>query len=363
MRGHYQFLDLLRGLAALAVVGLHLAVVSPAPLLFPHAYLAVDFFFMLSGFVLSAAYEEKAKAGLSLKDFALIRMMRLFPLSIAGVIIGSSFLIYRGLIEPSVAPELGHLSLAGLLNAMMIPAPKVGDQPWLLPTDAALWSLFFECVVNLVWWVFLARRQTRTIACVMLACGLAFCLFAVSKGTTDIGFLLTPFHLVAGFVRAMFGFSIGVLIYRMKPKPFASAPVWMPLALCAAFVALTVGGSRADGPAPYDLFACVICLPALLYGAVLMPCATGGRFSRFMGALSYPLYVLHYPCVLMTGTIVAAWGFEARWSLYLIYVPLIGLATVMDRHYDRPMRERLSALLKRERIPPRYDLAKGTSSS
>jgi len=358
MHGHYLFLDLLRGLAALTVVGLHLACVSPAPMLFPHAYLAVDFFFMLSGFVLSAAYEEKAKAGLSLKDFAIIRLLRLLPLSIAGVATGCIFLILRGVIEPSVVPSLMHLSLSGVLNAMLIPAPKVADQAWLLPTDAALWSLFFELTTNLVWWAFLVRRPTRAITCVTIVCGGLLCAFAWNKGTTDLGFLFTPFHLVAGFMRAMFGFSIGVLIYRMKLAPLVKAPPWMPLAICGAFVALTVGLSQSDGPALYDLLACVFCLPALLYGAALLPTATGGRASRLMGALSYPLYVMHYPFVLLTGTIVATSKVELHWSLYLIYGPLIGIALLMDRYYDRPVRQQLSRLFSRRHKVSRYDLAK-----
>jgi len=353
MRGHYQFLDLLRGLAALTVVGLHLACVSTAPMLMPHAYLAVDFFFMLSGFVLSAAYEEKAHAGLGFKDFLLIRVLRLFPLSVAGVAIGSLFLILRGVIEPSLAPHMAHWSLAALLNAAMIPAPRVADQAWLLPTDAALWSLFFELVTNLVWWALLVRRPTWMIAGVTLVCGLCLGLFAASKGTTDLGFLLTPFHLIAGFTRAMFGFSVGVLICRMKPQPLAHVPFWLPAALCAGFVALTIGFTKGDGPAPYDSLACFLFLPALLYGAAMMPCATGGKFSRIMGALSYPLYVLHYPCVLLTGTLVAASGLDVHWALYLIYVPLICVALALDRYYDRPLRQHLSRWLDRERNPPR----------
>ena len=94
-RRRYETLDALRGLAALAVVVFHLGQVRLAPDLVPHGYLAVDFFFVLSGFVVAHAYEEALRGSLSFRSFALRRAIRLYPLAILGATAGLALLILK----------------------------------------------------------------------------------------------------------------------------------------------------------------------------------------------------------------------------------------------------------------------------
>src|ERR1700712_1409072 len=84
----YHTLDALRGLAAIAVVGFHISQVKLEPVLVPYGYLAVDFFFVLSGAVVAHAYEKQLRAGLSWQAFFVKRVIRLYPLALLGTALG-----------------------------------------------------------------------------------------------------------------------------------------------------------------------------------------------------------------------------------------------------------------------------------
>lgn len=94
---HYAILDGLRGVAALTVIWYHVFegfATSPLDQKFNHGYLAVDFFFILSGFVVGYAYDDRwagrrAGGGMRMRDFLKRRIVRLHPMVVLGSVLGA----------------------------------------------------------------------------------------------------------------------------------------------------------------------------------------------------------------------------------------------------------------------------------
>ena len=123
---HYDILDGLRGVAAIMVVWFHLFeayATSHLDQRINHGYLAVDFFFILSGFVIGYAYDDRWKKKMSVKDFLKRRLIRLHPMVVMGAVIGAVMFYFQGCSVWDVsAVSLSMLLTATLLNALLIPA-------------------------------------------------------------------------------------------------------------------------------------------------------------------------------------------------------------------------------------------------
>lgn len=95
---HYELLDGLRGVAALLVVfyhifeGLSFAAGGTLITVINHGYLAVDFFFILSGFVIGYAYDDRLGKSMSLGNFFKRRLIRLHPMIVMGSCAGCDIL-------------------------------------------------------------------------------------------------------------------------------------------------------------------------------------------------------------------------------------------------------------------------------
>ncbi|MBX9883444.1 MAG: acyltransferase [Novosphingobium sp.] len=173
MVGHnrYRLLDEMRGIAALAVLVFHIGTRGGGPLIVPNGFLAVDFFFMLSGFVIAEAYEARLARGLSFADFALRRLVRMAPVAMLGALAGGAYLAARAFAAPLRSDPLRDVIGANLLNLMILPKLWHGRATgWeMYPANGPLWSLFFEIAVNLVWAAFLAGRGTRLLGGLVIA--------------------------------------------------------------------------------------------------------------------------------------------------------------------------------------------------
>src|SRR5271156_4792125 len=126
-RQHFATLDGLRGVAAIIVLALHVLGPLVDISLTPHAGLAVDFFFCLSGFVIGYAYEDRLLKTMSFLEFATARVIRLYPLIIAGLLLGAMTFIVKAVIshQPAFAPRF---LTAFALEAFLRPAPPIlGD--------------------------------------------------------------------------------------------------------------------------------------------------------------------------------------------------------------------------------------------
>jgi peptidoglycan/LPS O-acetylase OafA/YrhL len=148
-----EFLDAQRGVAAFCVVLLHLFSFQMLPRVLPNAYLAVDFFFVLSGFVLAHAYGHRLGLDMSFREFAMSRIIRLYPLALVSMLIGLSIILLKYLAYPDKVPHLPVILQAAALNLFILPDLAVNKlfKTGVFPLNGPIWSLSLELFFNLLW--------------------------------------------------------------------------------------------------------------------------------------------------------------------------------------------------------------------
>lgn len=175
---HYALLDGLRGVAALFVVWYHVfegfgfaqsvnGVDDGLITSFNHGYLAVDFFFILSGFVIGYAYDDRWAKGFTLGQFAKRRLIRLHPMVVAGAVIGLITFCLQGAVKwDGTHVATSAIMLALLCTMFLIPAvpgtaPEVRGNGEMYPLNGPSWSLFFEYIGNIIYPCFFAVSPPR----------------------------------------------------------------------------------------------------------------------------------------------------------------------------------------------------------
>lgn len=290
-------LDLLRGIAALCVVLFHVHIFWPqvaAP--FSKAYLAVDFFFMLSGFVLTRTYHHRFQAGLKTLGFMRLRLKRLWPTIALGAVLG---LLSQMHIYPAE-----ELALYFALNLAVLPFLAGGV---VFPLNGVIWSIFFELVANFFHARVLARMSQIALAALAASMVLVM-VFAVLKlesfgaGTWDVGSWQGNF--VAGLPRVMLSYVIGSLLYlRFGDRARAGVPPWFaPVLLPVAMIA----GWAIGGGWGFDMLFVLLVCPAVLM-AGLASFGWAGPIERVAGDLSFPLYAVHVPILLLAAEAGLPW--------------------------------------------------------
>jgi peptidoglycan/LPS O-acetylase OafA/YrhL len=288
-------LDGLRGVAALAILWLHIRQAalwsSTWP---PNAALSVDFFFCLSGFVIAHAYEDRLKAAMGFWPFAKQRLLRLMPLSMLGALLGGSVLLLHSFASHD-APAI-NVAAATALNFFMLPSfGLIADRPEVFATDGPLWSLFWELIINAGFALAALRLTTpRLISLVLVGAALTIWTSA-TQGNLDVGSRNVTF--VFGFCRVLFPFSCGVLIRRLPVTPNRLSPLLFGL-LFALLLGPAIG---AIGQALVVLVA----FPLIVWlGAGAQVGPRIGSACRWIGRLSYPLYAVHHPLMRTLGTVM-----------------------------------------------------------
>lgn len=282
--GRLPGLDMLRGVAALCVVGLHLfAIYGDIPNVFGKGYLAVDLFFMLSGYVMARTYEPRMARGLSPISFFLARYRRLWPIMAVGGLIG----LPKLWLDP---PVIGF-AVAAVFNLLLLPIPAVGVA---FPLNIPAWSIFFELTANLIHGLILWRLGARwLLALAAVTIPLAFWV-GLKYATFDVGAHTEDYF--AGLPRVLLSYLAGIVLCRwwQDSPPLAVPPllafVAMPLAFASAW-ALGIEDWRLD-----LLFIVVLC-PLLIAGGLRYRASegTGAQIALWLGALSFPLYAVHMP--------------------------------------------------------------------
>ncbi len=275
-------LDALRGIAAFCVVLFHVRTVfETAPQYSPRAYLAVDFFFVLSGFVMARAYETKLRAGFGGDRFFKARYRRLWPTIAFGSL----------LFVPYVreAADGFNLVFFKVFIANMLLLPAIGENDF-FPLNAPAWSIFFELVANVIHGMVLWKLRSRALLAIVLVClcGLAF--KALDYGNLDVGAGKGEF--VVGLLRVGFSYTLGILLWRHwgERKVHRSAG-WLALvAMPILFASITHGVMR---PWETDLTFVTLASPLILVGGLAI--RGGGRLAALAGDLSFPLYATHFP--------------------------------------------------------------------
>ncbi len=345
----YDTLDTLRGVAAVMVMLFHLASRQKTEHLLPHGYLAVDFFFILSGVVLAHAYEGRFGQGLDGRGFVLRRLIRLYPLVLAGALLGLLVRLARYLVDPASVDPLAQVLVAGLLNAALVPMPYGSELTGraLFPTDGPLWSLFFEVLANMAWVALLVRRKTRLLLVVLLAAALldAYCIR--HYGTANVGSDRDTFF--AALPRVTYGFVAGVLLYRLRHHMRPLTGHWVAPVLGALLILAVLPAQATPAHTAWWDMACVfVILPTIV--CVGMAPSNGQPASQVGGVLgrwSYPLYVLHYPALVAVIEIAKGQFPNAPQSVVGVAAVAAALAVawVVLVVYDEPVREALTRRL------------------
>jgi peptidoglycan/LPS O-acetylase OafA/YrhL len=342
----YRTLDGLRGVAALMVVTRHAGQVFPANP-FPESFLAVDLFFLLSGFVVAAAYEQRLRAGEPLRVFMRTRLTRLYPLYAAGLLLG----VLAQLLSAATsgrAPDVLYLSQAAAIGLLMLPAvPPLPMGSSAL--DGPTWTLAPELLVNLVYGWLVRVLSTRAVWAIVALGAAGLVVSERVYGTLDGGWWPATFPLVAA--RLAFSFFLGVALFRSRRGRRRSGwAAWGALALLAAGLAVRPGAGWRE---LYELAMVLGVFPLIVALAVRVePVGRSAAVFGWLGRVSYAVYVIHQPLGAIAGVGLAALQLGASWPLAAAFVGVVAsLAAVLDAVYDRPARRRLSGLGRRRTAP------------
>jgi peptidoglycan/LPS O-acetylase OafA/YrhL len=346
---YFLALDGLRGVAALTVMVMHRGrwYYEPGGFL-GHAYLAVDFFFLLSGFVIAFAYEDRLRSGLTFGRFTQLRLLRLYPLIALGMLTGALWAMAQWTFDLPGSRATGDLWQA--LGRHLLLIPTLGKNPaGIFPLNGPTWSLFFEIAINLVYALVLRWLRLRWVIAIVAVSALALVWYALS-GDVDVG--PTPRTFLGGFPRTAFGFFGGVLLFRLmraKKLPTVGAPIWgLGLALLVVF---TTPKFAPAANAVFDLACLFVLFPAILsLGAHAGP-SRWDAISRVSGALSYPIYVLHYPLYMVIGGLLLMAGSPLGPPLQGLVAGalVVGISWAALKLYDEPLRAWLATAHFRRR--------------
>lgn len=354
---HYNVLDGLRGVAAITVVCFHIFeafATSHLDQRINHGYLAVDFFFILSGFVIGYAYDDRWSK-MSTKDFIRRRIIRLHPMVVMGAVIGAIMFYFQGCSVWDVS-SVTVMALLGatLLNALLIPAMpghEVRGLGEMFPLNGPSWSLFFEYIGNILYALIMRKFSTKILALLVFIAGCGLATFAIAGPYGDIcaGFSLTEIEFTAGFLRVLFSFSAGLLLSRIFRPANIKGAFWICSITIVTLLALPrLGGAEhlwINGL--YDTICCVVIFPILVYlgasGKSTDKYTT--RLCRFLGDISYPLYTVHYPFIYLYYAWVKNNKLTFEQSLPGAAAVVIGsiiLAYICLKLYDIPVRNYLA---------------------
>lgn len=352
---HYEILDGLRGVAALIVVAFHLFEIYAVDPLYVvpfinHGYLAVDFFFVLSGFVIGYAYDDRW-GRMTLWDFCKRRVIRLQPMVVVGAVIGGlCFYFGAGKMFPQIGEvPVWQMLLVMLAGCLLIPTTAAIRQPWheMFPLNGPAWSLFFEYIGNLLYATVVRRFSKRVLVAFVAAAGVALLWMAVgsSDGSVLGGHELTARQFGIGMVRLLYPFFGGLLLFRLGRRIRIPGGFWLcSLVLAAILFFPRLGGEqRLWLNGLYESISILFLFPLIVLAGAGSPIR--GKVSvgicKFLGEISFPLYIIHYPFVYLFMAYVKEHdlGWQESWPLMIaVGVGCVVLAYGFLKLFDEPVR-------------------------
>jgi peptidoglycan/LPS O-acetylase OafA/YrhL len=306
---HYPILDGLRGVAAVMVVIFHILETFTAgdhtKQIINHGYLAVDFFFLLSGFVIGYAYDDRWHK-MTLGGFFKRRLIRLHPMIIMGMLIGAILFYFQA---GPVFNDLNSVPFWKLIVVMLVgftlwPLPLSWDiRGWheMHPLNGPAWSLLYEYIANIAYAMVLRRLPNAILAVLVLLAGASLIHWGLTGPTGDMvgGWSLEPMQIRIGFTRLSFPFLAGLLLSRVaRPGQLNHAFLWCSLLLILFFSIPRLGGHEhfwMNGL--YDALVIILVFPLVVYmGASGRVMSDGwvSKLCKFLGDISYPIYITHY---------------------------------------------------------------------
>ncbi len=341
MKPHYPILDGLRGTAALLVVIFHLLeAYYPDYTFHPihHGFLAVDFFYLLSGFVVGYAYDDRW-GRMSIGQFFKIRLIRLHPLVVISSVIGAIAFWF----DP-YANSVGLLKLIGvmLISFTLLPSPDVRGWGETHSLVGPHWSLLQEYIANIIY-AFIGRRMSRTALWILVVIsGIVLTGVSIWHGDIGTGWSYGTFWIAV--VRMMFPFFAGLLLFRTGKL------IHIPHAyvICSLILVLLFCLPKFPLNGLYEAACIIIAFPIVVAaGAGGQIAGRWAKLCKFSGEISYPIYILHYPFIY----IYTSWVYLKKpapthifYVACMLLVFFILLAWLVLKLYDEPVR----AWLKRK---------------
>ena len=316
-----------------------------------HGYLAVDFFFVLSGFVIGYAYDDRWNR-MTLKDFFKVRLVRLQPMIVIGMVIGALCFYFQ---DSAMWPNIHEVPVWKMLMIMLIgftliPVPPSMDiRGWqeMHPLNGPGWSLFFEYVANILYGLFVRKFSKLALWILVVVAGCALIHFTITGPDGDVigGWSINAEQLRIGFTRVMYPFFAGLLLSRTAKLTYIkNAFFWCSLILVIIFSIPRIGGSEhlwMNGL--YESLSIIFIFPLVVFlgasGEVTGKISS--RICKFLGDISYPIYMTHYPLIY----IYTAWVSDHKPTIseaipfaLLTFVASILLAYACLKFYDEPVR-------------------------
>lgn len=353
---HYPVLDALRGVAAITVLAFHIFEIhstSHHDQIINHGYLAVDFFFLLSGYVIGYAYDDRWHK-MSMGQFFRRRIERLQPMVIMGMLVGGALFYFH---DSPMFPNIHTVPVWKMLVVMLVgftllPLPLSWDiRGWseMHPLNGPGWSLFFEYIANLLYALFV-RKFSKTMLAVFVALAAAALIhYTVTSKNGDIvgGWSLDPAQLRIGFTRVLYPFFAGLLLCRTARLIKVKHAFWWCSLLLLLILAMPRIGNKEQlwMNGLYEALSIIFIFPLIVYLGASSDTGNNvpSRFTKFLGDISYPLYITHYPIIYS----YAAWwtkhpGMRAIDALPMAVSCFVGsilLAYACLKLYDEPVRK------------------------
>jgi len=359
VKSHYVILDGLRGVASLMVVAFHLfepfSDVNPVKQIINHGYLAVDFFFMLSGFVIAYAYDDRWTR-MTQWEFYKRRLIRLQPMVVMGSLIGAAlFYFQEGPACPLIATTpVWQMLLVMLVGCTLLPLPISMDiRGWqeMHPLNGPAWSLFFEYIANILYALGLRKLSKAALSVFVFLAAILLLQVAVFGERGDLigGWALNADGLHVGFARLLFPFFAGILLSRLGARiQLKGAFGIASLLLVVALSLPRFGGTEHHWKNGLYEALCVMFLFPVVVAIGAGEKRVEGlsiRVARFFGDLSFPLYITHYPLIyIYTEWVIRnkPTGVQGVLAALLVEVAAIAIAYASLKLYDEPIRRWLS---------------------
>jgi peptidoglycan/LPS O-acetylase OafA/YrhL len=360
-KSHYEILDGLRGVASILVVTFHVLETYSGDRfhqVINHGYLAVDFFFLLSGFVIGYAYDDRW-GKMTQWDFYKRRLIRLQPMVIIGTVIGAALFYFQacGAFPLIATTPVWKMLLVMLVGFTLIPLPISMDiRGWqeMHPLNGPAWSLFFEYIANILYAVIIRKFSKTLLTIFVILSALLLIHFLVMGPQGDLigGWSLDKTQLNIGFTRLLYPFFAGVLLFRIgKLIHIKSA-----FTICSLLIVVVLSVPRIGGTEHlwmnglYESFCVIIVFP------LIVSIGAGGNLTgkyaekvcKFFGDISYPLYITHYPLIYL----YMAWVIKNKepmgtglWGGLVLLIVSIAIAYGCLKLFDEPVRNWLKKKL------------------
>lgn len=345
-RQHLIGLDGFRGVAAILVAVLHISQEGKIEILQNNFNMAVDFFFLLSGFVIGISYESKLiDRRVTFSEFVKVRIIRLYPMIFIAALMG----IAARVLEARFS--LGSIALSGIAALLILPLPRIGDSAGnSYPINGPSWSLTYELLVN-----FIFAAAVR----LMRGGGLwvAFIVSAAVEISAGIHLGRLDFATIWGdqilaIVRTLPPFLLGVILYRVTAHWRPAPSDIIPLVGAIVLLILLLAPVR-------NVYYTIVCIyvffPCLIVAGSVQPRSRPlTSFLRVLGEISYPLYAINQPVARSFAVVSRRAAFVGNAinptiELALLVLLLSGIALAVSRIYELPVR----AALRRVTAPTR----------